>query len=306
MDEEGLHIMRNITLEELFEAGCHFGHQVTRQNPKARDFIFEARDDIHIIDLAKTKEGLDSAAEFVKTLASRGGSLLVVGTKRQAQAMIQEHVQRALVETGAANRPEGEEGIFSVTNRWMGGTLTNFPEMSKNYKKLKDLTSKLQDEDVKSEYTKREIGMWAKTLEKLHHFYGGMYKMKRLPDALFIVDTHLEDLAVKESLATGIATVGIVDTNADPYIIDHPIPANDDALGSLKLIIIHIIDAWIEGRKQGIEQTSELRSTNQESSKPQEIISKKPSKEKATEKSVEKKPKTKRKTKEESKETRNS
>lgn len=235
--------MREITLEELLEAGCHFGHQVTRSNPKARDYIFEARDNIHIIDLVKTKEGLEAAAAFIKSLAQKTDStLIVVGTKRQAQSIVKEALEKAKTE-GAG------EGLFSVTNRWMGGTLTNFSEIAKNYKKLNDLSWRLQDEEEKSKYTKREVGLWEKERVKLENFYGGIAEMKKIPDVLFIIDTHLEDLAVKEATRMGISTVGITDTNADPYLIDYPIPANDDAVGSLRLIISYIIEAWIEGRK---------------------------------------------------------
>ncbi|MDP3987777.1 MAG: 30S ribosomal protein S2 [Candidatus Levybacteria bacterium] len=234
--------MREITLEELLEAGCHFGHQVTRQNPKARDFVFEARDNIHIIDLAKTKEGLEKAAGFVKELASRGGSIIVVGTKRQAKAIVDESVRKA-VENGA------EEGLSYVTNRWIGGTLTNFAEVAKNYKKLKDIEERLKNEEERSKYTKREVGLWEKEKNNLENFYGGLSSMKKTPDALFIVDTHNEDLAVREARRMGVTTVGITDTNSDPYLIDYPIPANDDAVGSIKLIVSYIIDAWIEGRK---------------------------------------------------------
>jgi small subunit ribosomal protein S2 len=233
--------MKNVTLEELLEAGCHFGHQVTRQNPKARDSIFEARDGIHIIDLEKTKEGLEEAATFVRALAQKGGNLLVLGTKKQAQSILQEEMKRA---TDA-----GTEGLFLVTQRWIGGTLTNFPEVSKNYKRLKDLTARLQDDVAKQGYTKKEIGDWDKTRAKLHGFYGGTADMSKTPEALFIVDTHNEQVAVAEAMKMGVKTVGITDTNSDPTIIDYPIPANDDAVGSLKLIINYIFDAWIEGRK---------------------------------------------------------
>lgn len=234
--------MREITLEELLEAGCHFGHQVTRSNPKARDFIYEARDNIHIIDLAKTKEGLEEAAAFVKSTAANGGSLIVVGAKRQARGIVEEAVQRAKNE-GAG------EGLYYVINRWIGGTLTNFEEVAKNYKKLKDLTSRLQNEEERAKYTKKEVGQWAKEKAKLENFYGGVAEMKKIPDALFIIDTHLEELAVKEARRMGVTTVGIVDTNADPYLIDYPIPANDDAVGSIKLIVSYIIEAWVEGKK---------------------------------------------------------
>jgi len=234
--------MREITLEELLEAGCHFGHQVTRSNPKARDFIFEARDGIHIIDLAKTKEGLEEAANFIKDLASKNGVLIVVGTKRQAQAIVKEEVERARSAEGQAN------DIFYITNRWVGGLLTNFQEVSKNFKKYADFVTDLQDDEVKARYTKKEVGGWEKAKNKLENLYGGVAKITKKPDALFIIDSHLEDLAVREALATHIPTVGLVDTNADPAVIDYPIPANDDAIGSIKLIVSYIIDAWVEGR----------------------------------------------------------
>ena len=173
--------MREITLEELLEAGCHFGHQVTRSNPKARDFIFEARDNIHIIDLAKTKEGLEEAAAFIKALAGKGGSLVVVGTKRQAKAIVEEEVGRA-----------NDGNIFYITNRWVGGLLTNFQEVSKNFKKLHDLRTDLQDDEVKSKYTKKEIGGWEKESQKLENLYGGVAKITKKPDTLFIIDSHLE------------------------------------------------------------------------------------------------------------------
>ncbi|MDO8583406.1 MAG: 30S ribosomal protein S2 [bacterium] len=234
--------MREITLEELLEAGCHFGHQVTRSNPKARDFIFEARDNIHIIDLAKTKEGLEDAAAFIRDLASKNGTLVVVGTKRQAQNIVKEEVERA-----------GSNNIFYITNRWVGGLLTNFQEVSKNFKKYQDLLTDLQDDEVRSRYTKKEIGGWEKDSHKLEKLYGGISKITKKPDALFIIDSHLENLAVREALATHVPTVALVDTNADPAVVDYPIPANDDAVGSVKLIVSFIIDAWIEGTKDAVK-----------------------------------------------------
>lgn len=234
--------MRNISLEELLEAGCHFGHQVTRQNPKARDFIFEARDNIHIIDLEKTKEGLEDAAKFIKNLAKNGGSLLILGTKRQAQGVLEEEIKKL--------NDSGSDGVYWVNKRWIGGTFTNLGEVSKNFKKLKDLERRLKDENEKALFTKREIGEWEKERQKLEGFYGGVVSMTKVPEAIFIIDTHMEDLAVRESIAMNIKTVGITDTNSDPTIIDYPIPANDDAVGSLKLIIEYIFDAWKEGRKQ--------------------------------------------------------
>ena len=235
--------MREITLEELLEAGCHFGHQVTRSNPKARDFIYEARDNIHIIDLVKTKEGLEAAAAFIKDVGSANGTLVVVGTKRQAKTIVEE-VLRFAQDQGAG------DGLFYITNRWVGGLLTNFQEVSKNFKKLQDLLTDLQDDEVRARYTKKEIGGWEKESQKLANLYGGVAKITKKPDALFIIDSHLEDLAIREAMATHIPTSAIVDTNADPGVIDYPIPANDDAVGSIKLIVSYIIDAWIEGRKE--------------------------------------------------------
>ena len=248
--------MKQITLEQLLEAGCHFGHQVTRSNPRARDFIFEARDGIHIIDLAKTKEGLEEAAAFLKALASKEASnLVIVGTKRQANALLISEIERI------KNEIKGDSGLFYVTNRWIGGLLTNFSEVSKNFKKLTDFTYKLATPSEQAGFTKKEIGGWTKEKEKLERLYGGVYTLTKKPDALFIIDSHLEDLAVREAAKMSVATVAIVDTNADPNVVDYPIPANDDAVGSLQLIIGYIMDAWVEGRNSA-KQNSE----NQEAS----------------------------------------
>ena len=240
--------MKQITLEELLEAGCHFGHQVTRSNPKARDFVFEARDNIQIIDLAKTKEGLEEAMDFVKKLGERGGNLLVVGTKRQARQIIDEEIARAK-ELLKDDKTDSINKLFYITQRWIGGVLTNFSEVSKNFKKLTDLEEKLVSPEEKAKYTKKEVGQWDKERQRLDSFYQGIVNMKQKPDALFIIDSHLEDLAVKEALSVGVPTVAIVDTNADPFLVNYPIPANDDAVGSIKLIVGYVIDAWVEGIK---------------------------------------------------------
>lgn len=248
--------MRTVKLEELLEAGCHFGHQVSRQNPKAREFIFETRDNIHIIDLEKTKEGLEEAGKFVYDLAKKGGTILVLGTKRQAEGILRDEFLRV-------ERKESE-GLYFVTKRWIGGTLTNFSEVSKNFKKLKDLSYQLQDENQKAIYTKKEISGWEKSRLKLESFYGGIAEMNRTPDALFIIDTHHERVAAEEALKMGTTTVGITDTNSDPMIIGYPIPANDDAVGSLKLIINYIFDAWIEGKKAGEKEAASIAAAEAE------------------------------------------
>lgn len=232
--------MRNITLEELLEAGCHFGHQVNRRNPRADEYIFEARSGVHIINLEKTRAGLLSAAEFIKSLSAKDGSLIVVGTKRQAKGIVKEEIERARKESGGK--------LFTITARWVGGTLTNFNEVSKNVKKLKDITE-LLNTSKKENYTKREQILFEKERLKLEDFYGGIKDMTEIPDALLIIGTQSEDTAVNEAINTGITSVGIVDTNADPSVIDYGIPANDDAVGSIKLITSYLMDAWIEGSK---------------------------------------------------------
>lgn len=261
--------MKDISLEELLEAGCHFGHQVTRQNPKARDFVFEARDGIHIIDLAKTKEGLDEALAFVKNLASQEGStIIVVGTKRQAAPIVEEEVKNA---QGKA------EGLYFVTKRWIGGTLTNTPAMQKNFAKLRDLQKKLKSDEEKANYTKKEVGQWEKELSKLNSFYSGVSDMKATPSALFVIDTHMEYLAVREANRMGVPVVGIVDTNADPDPIQYVIPANDDAVGSLKLLISAVVDAWVEGKtkkeeKPAVEDKPKKSTKETKSAKNEEAV----------------------------------
>ncbi len=276
-------LMREIKLEELLEAGCHFGHQVTRGNPKARDYIFEARDNIHIIDLAKTKEGLEEAGKFIFDLATKNGSLIVVGTKRQAQGIVEEEIKRAKQQISGSI----ETDMFFVTQRWVGGTLTNFSEVLKNFKKLKDLSEKLVSEEERSKYTKKEIGLWEKERQKLERLYGGIADLKKIPDAIFVIDSHLEQLAVDEAGKMGVSTVAVVDSNANPEAIDYPIPANDDATGSIKLITSYIIDAWIEGKNKA-KQLAEKQEKKEKSTESQKESGSQSSKEKKKKAPVEK------------------
>ena len=238
--------MREITLEELLSAGAHFGHQQIRANPKARDFVFESRDNIQIIDLAKTKQGLEEAAEFVKGIAKKGGTLLIVGTKRQAREIVAKHLEKVK-----------DKNVLYVTNHWVGGILTNFSEVSKNIKKLHDLEVRLKDEEEKARFTKKEVGQWEKERQRLEGLYGGISTMTKLPDTLFIIDSHLEELAVREARAMSIPSLAIVDTNADPNVIDYPIPANDDAVGSIDIITGYIVDAWNENFRKPEEKKTE-------------------------------------------------
>ncbi|OGH17271.1 MAG: 30S ribosomal protein S2 [Candidatus Levybacteria bacterium RIFCSPHIGHO2_02_FULL_40_18] len=229
--------MHEITLEELLEAGCHFGHQVNRRNPKADIFIFEARSNIHIINLEKTREGLVAAGKYLLDLSSKGGYIVFVGTKRQAKEIVKEEVGRA--------KSLSAKGIFYVTSRWVGGTLTNFSEVAKNFKRLSQLNEFIQN--PQQEYTKREIVLFTRERDKLKNLYEGISEMDRIPDALVIIGTQHETTAVREAIKNDMTTVGIVDTNADPTVIEYPIPANDDAVGSIKLITSYLVDAWIEG-----------------------------------------------------------
>lgn len=238
--EKGI-TMKQITLEELLEAGCHFGHQVNRRNPKANRYIFEARGGVNIINLESTLEGLVAAGEYVKSLAQRGGSLVIVGTKRQAQLIVKEEVERA--------REITPDTIHYIISRWIGGIFTNFDEVKKNFKKLTDFEKIVTSSD-RGGYTKREAGLFEKELQKLKDIYGGLYTIKQAPDAVFIIDTHGENTAVREAERVGLTTIGITDTNADPSEVTYSIPANDDAVGSIKLITSYLIDAWIEGSKE--------------------------------------------------------
>ena len=242
LNQKDQFFMREITLQELLEAGCHFGHQVNRRNPKADEYIFEARSNVHIINLEKTHEGLMSASEYVKNLSKRGGSMILVGNKRQAQGIVRDEYKRAK-EAGASN-------FYYVASRWIGGTFTNFSEVSKNFKKLHDIRALLNSKD-RAGYTKREMVLFARELANLEALYEGIADMSGIPDAVFVIDTHLEKTAVEEARKMKVKVVGIVDTNADPLEVDYPIPANDDAVGSIKIITEYLTDVWIEGQKEG-------------------------------------------------------
>lgn len=261
--------MRDITLEELLVAGCHFGHQVNRRNPRADEFIFEARSNVHIIDLEKTREGLIRAGEFIKNLSANGGYVIFVGTKRQARQIVEEEIERAHSASSGQTPSAGSKGIFYVVVRWIGGTLTNFSEVSKNFKKLRDLREFL-DSNKKSEYTKKEVLLMERERGKLSSLYGGIADLDKVPDALVIIGTQLETTAVSEGLSSHIPIVGIVDTNADPTMIDYPIPANDDAVGSIKLITSYLVDSWIEGAKIK-NKDDEVKSRAADKAKAQEL-----------------------------------
>jgi len=236
--------MRNITLEELLEAGCHFGHQVNRKNPKANEFIFESRANVDIINLEDTQRGLVEASKYLRDLSAAGGSVIFVGTKRQAQNIVREEALRA--------KREGAKNLYFVTSRWIGGTLTNFSEVSKNFKRLAELTEIINNKDPR--FTKRELGQFATDRDKLMHFYEGIHTMEGMPSALVVIDIKHEVTAVEEAHKMGIDVVGVVDTNADPGSVEYPIPSNDDAVGAVRLLTSYLVDAWLEGERELVKR----------------------------------------------------
>lgn len=222
-----------VSLEDLLEAGCHFGHQSRRWHPKMGKYIWGERDGVHIIDLEKTRQGLTGACETVRQLISEGKVIVFVGTKRQAEPIIEEEATRA--------------GIPFVGKRWLGGTLTNWQQVKKSIERLKDLKSK-RDSGELDKYTKRERVLFDREILKLGHTVGGLKELIDLPQALFVVDVKREDAAIREAKRLGILVIAIVDTNCNPGMVDAVIPANDDAIKSIRLIVNKLADAVIAGK----------------------------------------------------------
>ncbi|MGY3713893.1 30S ribosomal protein S2 [Sutcliffiella cohnii] len=229
--------MSVISMKQLLEAGVHFGHQTRRWNPKMKKYIFTERNGIYIIDLQKTVKKVEEAYNFVKELAGNGGTILFVGTKKQAQDSVKEEAERS--------------GMYFVNQRWLGGTLTNFETIQKRISRLKQI-EKMREDGTFDVLPKKEVVMLNKELERLEKFLGGIKDMKELPDALFIIDPRKERIAVAEAKKLNIPIVGIVDTNCDPDEIDVVIPANDDAIRAVKLLTGKMADAILEA-KQGEE-----------------------------------------------------
>lgn len=227
--------MEPVSLKSLLEAGCHFGHKSERWNPKAKDFIYQARDGIHVIDLAKTKTGLEKAAEFLRQLALEGKIALFIGTKRQAASCIKEEADRV--------------GAPYISERWIGGFLTNWEEVHKNLEKIRKLA---EEEKVGAwkKFPKHERVKLGRYLMRLKRIYGGVIELTSPPEALVIVDVRRESVAVKEANRQGTRIVAIVDTNSDPTPIDFPVPANDDAVGSVRFIIHYLAEAYKEGKDE--------------------------------------------------------
>lgn len=246
--------MKDITLQDLLEAGCHFGHKSERWHPKAASFIYTEKDGIHIIDLAKTKIGVDEAVKFVKELVAGGSELLFVATKRQAKGIVKEEAVRV--------------GAPYMTERWIGGFLTNWDGIHKNIQKIIRLT----EEEITGawkKFPKHEQMKLSRYLSRLKVFYGGVLQLNVPPQALFIVDVKKEISSVREGLRCGIPIIGIVDTNSDPTGISHVIPANDDAVGSITIITKAISAAYEEGKA-----TAAKMAVDAEVKKTQEAVKK--------------------------------
>ncbi len=221
-----------VSMKALLEAGVHFGHQTRRWNPKMRKFIFSERNGIHIIDLQQTVDRLEAACDFVRDMVSNGGTILFVGTKRQAQETIEAEAKRC--------------GMPYVTTRWLGGTLTNFATIQGRI----DYLVRTEDAKARGEMdylAKKERLKQEEELARLNRYLGGIKAMTALPGAIYIVDTTKEDIAVAESVRIGIPIVALVDTNCNPDVIDYPIPSNDDAIRAIKLITARIADVVLEG-----------------------------------------------------------
>lgn len=225
--------MQDISLAELLKAGAHFGHQQSRWHPKMKPFIYTSRNGIYIIDLAKTKSQLEAAASFVASIAERDGTVLLIGTKRQAKSIIEREAKRA--------------GLPYVINRWIGGTFTNWPTVSKliaKYKRLKDE----RDRGEFQKYTKKERLKLEESIERTGQLVGGIENMSKLPNAIFIVDLKIERTALREAVKTKVPVIAIVDTNVDPTPVDYPIPANDDSTKTLDIIIASLASEFLAGR----------------------------------------------------------
>ena len=224
-------------IKRLLESGVHFGHQSRRWNPKMKRFIFGERGGIYIIDLEKTVDYLNQARDAMRSIAAKGGRVLFVGTKKQAQDVIEQEATRT--------------GMYYVKNRWMGGLLTNFETVKKSIRKLKDI-EKMEADGIFAKLTKKEIALLNKEKERLNRDLGGIREMPGMPDVMFVIDTKNEENAVNEAIRLNIPVIGIVDTNCDPDKIAYPIPANDDAVKSIKYITSLIVDSFIEGRNEYI------------------------------------------------------
>ncbi len=240
-----MNIQETELMKQLLEAGVHFGHQTKKWNPKMKPYIFGERNGIYIVDLQKTTGLLMKACNFLKDVASKGGNILFVGTKRQSQEIIKTEAMKC--------------NMFYVNQRWLGGLLTNFQTVRKSIKRMKEIEGMKEDGSIKL-YSKKEESQLNKELNKLKKNLEGVKNIATLPSAIFIIDAKNEEIAVKEAKKLGIPVVALVDTNSDPDIIDYPIPGNDDAIKSIKLITSLISDSVLEGRTNFAKSSEQIES----------------------------------------------
>lgn len=235
--------MLSVEVSQLLAAGCHFGHLTRRWNPKMRPYIFMDRNGIHIIDLMKTKTLLEEASNAISNTVAEGKRVLFVGTKKQIKDLIRDEAVRC--------------GQFYVTERWLGGSLTNFSTIRKSVKRLTNI-EKMENDGTFDKITKKEILFLQREKDKLNNVLSGVVEMTRLPGALFVVDVKKESIAVKEARRLGIPVFAIVDTNCDPTEVDYVIPANDDAIKSVQIITKAIADAILEGKERSAARQMEM------------------------------------------------
>ena len=249
--------MAVVAMKQLLEAGVHFGHQTRRWDPRMAEYIFQARNGIHIIDLQKASKKIDEAYEFIKEQVEEGKTVLFVGTKKQAQECMKEAAIKS--------------GMFYVDQRWLGGMLTNFDTIQKRIQRLKDLETMEQDGtfDV---LPKKEVIILKKEMEKLEKNLGGIKEMDKLPGVIFLVDPKKERIAILEAKKLGIPTVGIVDTNCNPEDLDYPIPGNDDAIRAVKLIADVMANAVIEGQQGESFETAEEQDVTEEAETMEQVV----------------------------------
>lgn len=239
--------MAVVAMKQLLEAGVHFGHQTKRWDPKMAEYIYQARNGIHIIDLQKTSKKIDEAYNFIKEVSEEGKDILFVGTKKQAQECIKEAALKS--------------NMFYVDQRWLGGMLTNFKTIRKRIERLNNL-EKMQEDGTFDVLPKKEVAALKNEMEKLEKNLGGIKEMKRLPGAMFVVDPKNERIAVLEAKKLNIPIVGLVDTNCSPEDVDYPIPGNDDAIRAVKLITDVMANAIIEGRQGEMLETAPAMEQN--------------------------------------------
>jgi small subunit ribosomal protein S2 len=238
-----------VSMKQLLECGVHFGHQTRRWNPKMKPYIFTERNGIYIIDLQKTVKGLEKAYDFVREVAKSGGTLLFVGTKRQAQDPIRDEALKA--------------GQYYINQRWLGGLLTNFATIRRRVNRMIELQT-MENDGTINRYPKKEIVKLRKERDKLEKYLSGIKDMKDIPDALFVIDPRRETIAVLEARKLGVPVVAIVDTNCDPDLIDYPIPGNDDAIRAIELVVGLMSSAYIEGRQGQDARVGEIREEAEE------------------------------------------